>query len=163
MKKSIALLTVIATPMALFASIPVQNITDHCFCDLSARVPHCRIREQHQMTVQFATGSDGSEKDNCVFNGNPITAGDEGSTDYVSCEKESAVIEWRDVNNADDAYYISADQGGAPNKLDIIAVQTVNQKNERMLVPLTLDASLVVDKPNSCHLLLSSRAIKDLL
>ena len=115
------------------------------------------------MTVAFATGSDDSEEDNCVFNSQPIAAGNIGSTDYVACEKESAIIEWKDVNNSDDAYYIPANEDGSPSKLDIIAIQTVNKQNKRMLMPLTLNASLVVEKPNSCHLLLPSQAIKALL
>ena len=90
----------------------------------------------------------------------PISTGHSGLTDYVSCDKRSTIIEWKDVNNSSDIYNISDDKEETPTKLDIITVQTVNQKNERMLVPLTLDANLVVERPNSCHLVLPSSVIK---
>lgn len=114
------------------------------------------------MSVQFAIMADGSENDNCVFDSDPVVVGGNGSTDFVSCEHRDAIIEWKEVSS-DDAYYISDDKDVPPAKLDIIAVQTVNQKNERMLMPLTLNADLVVDKANSCHLLLPSSDIKALL
>ena len=153
-------LIALIVPITLLAAIPVHNISDHCFCDLSGHMPHCRIKEQHPMTVQFARKSDGSENDNCIFSKHPISAGHSGLTDYVSCDKRSAIIEWKDVNNNSNVYYISDDKDETPTKLDIITVQTVNQRNERMLVPLTLDANLVVERPNSCHLVLPSSVIK---
>ncbi len=64
------------------------------------------------------------------------------------------------MSNNSEVYYMSDDKDETTTKLDIITVQTVNQKNERMLVPLTLDANLIVKRPNSCYLVLPSSVIK---